>query len=98
MLPNFTPLFLFVDFCGFRAHQVLGGSRPGGREYPERVGQPVCQVFILVVQLNIKFLVSCLEWDDVGQCALMKFFESVGWRRVFILTKMRCNWLIHVLE
>ena len=45
MLSTLGLFFLFVDFGGFRTDQVLGGgSRPGGRDYPERVGQPLCQV------------------------------------------------------
>lgn len=46
----------------------------------------------------MKFLVSRLQWDYIGQCALMKFFENVGWRRVFIFTEICCNWLIRVDE
>ncbi|XP_057771996.1 zinc finger CCCH domain-containing protein 34 isoform X1 [Salvia miltiorrhiza] len=38
----------YVDFasCGGYDHLAMGALRAGGGEYPERVGQPICQYYI----------------------------------------------------
>ena len=48
-------------------HQVVGAMRAGGGEFPERVGQPVCQVYspsTFYKPLNMKKLVSKVHFRD----------------------------------
>lgn len=49
--------------------QVTGAARPGGLEYPERAGQPVCQV------LHLVFLIGSEYWG-LGQNATMEWYTS----------------------
>ncbi|KAF8369538.1 hypothetical protein HHK36_032440 [Tetracentron sinense] len=60
--------YMRTGFCGYGARcrfnhprdrsMVMGAVRPGGGEYPERVGQPVCQQYFLKTG-TCKFGASC---------------------------------------
>lgn len=48
----------------------------------------------------MKLLVSGLQWDDVGQCALVKLVESVEWGFVCLFS-LRCAvicWLMYMMN
>lgn len=59
--------------------QVIGAIRPGGGEFPERVGQPVCQVcgvnvFFSPINLNLKKVV---RWFVLGEVTFAKGFTDM---------------------
>ena len=52
-------------------HQVVGAMRAGGGDFPERVGQPVCQVYspsTFYKPLNLKKLVSKVHCEILLCC------------------------------
>lgn len=59
--------------------QVVGAIRPGGGEFPERVGQPVCQVcgvnvFFSPIYLNLKKVV---RWFVLGEVTFAKGYTNM---------------------
>ena len=61
---------VWFDCGSWCCFQVLGAARAGGGEFPERVGQPLCQVHDFTGFEWLLWLL-CMQMVDCGQCVFI---------------------------